>query len=122
MGTVQVSVRRVDDQLVVTVVGELDIVGRLALCAKVNEGLDAAVGQVVIDLSGVSFMDAQGLSALVVSRARALALDRGLVLVGVSAAVRRLLEITRLDASFGLISHARSEPLPAAPRARLAGW
>ncbi|MFI6316334.1 STAS domain-containing protein [Nonomuraea sp. NPDC050556] len=102
MGAVQVSARRLDDRLVVAVVGELDIVGKRALCACVAKGLDAAVGQIVLDLSGVSFMDAQGLSALVMSRVRALSLDRGLVLAGVSAAVRRLLEITRMEASFEL--------------------
>lgn len=114
MGAVQVSVRRLNDQLVVAVVGELDIVGKRALCACVAKGLDSAVAQVVLDLSGVSFMDAQGLSALVVSRARALSLGRGLVLAGVSVAVRRLLEITRLEASFGIVPTADEADIPSA--------
>jgi anti-sigma B factor antagonist len=55
---------------------------------------------VALDLSGTEFMDSSGLSMLVRLRQKAHARGLALVLVDPSPAVRRLLEITRVDRLF----------------------
>lgn len=85
----------------VTVTGEVD-----ALTAPdLLEALLAAIEvdpRVTVDLAAVTFMDSQGLSALL--RARQEAEDHGgaLRLDAVSPPVLKLLQLTRLDAVFTL--------------------
>jgi anti-anti-sigma factor len=101
MGTLVVSTARCNGLVVVAAHGDLDIVGKPLLCGCVAEALQGqGDGLLVIDLAEVSFMDAQGLSALVVSRRYAHALNREFALNRVPALVRRLLGITGLDNTF----------------------
>jgi len=62
---------------------------------------------VEVDLSEVSFIDSSGLGALVLLRNEAIQQGKQLTLVQVSAATRRLLQITGLESSFDI----RSEPV-----------
>jgi anti-sigma B factor antagonist len=87
--------------MVVSVTGEVD----LSTSAPLREALDQAVAEgpnVVVDLSGVTFLDSTGLGDLV--RARESALSRGgeLHLVLTQPRIRRVLEITGLDAVFDI--------------------
>jgi len=66
---------------------------RLALA----EAVDGGAGPLVLDLSGLSSLDATGLGVLVGAHRRAGRAGRVLVLRDVSAAVARLLLLTRLD-------------------------
>jgi anti-sigma B factor antagonist len=104
MDALVVSTARKNGLVVLAASGELDIVGKPLLCRRVDDALHAGDGRLVIDLSGVSFIDAQGLSALVVSRRHAIKLNRSLTLAGVPAAVRRLLQITGLEESFAMMA------------------
>ncbi|MFC7642911.1 STAS domain-containing protein [Streptosporangium lutulentum] len=67
MDELMISTMQMNGWTVVTVRGELDIVGKPLLCTRIDDALRTGDGPLVIDLSGVSFMDAQGLSALMVS-------------------------------------------------------
>jgi anti-sigma B factor antagonist len=82
----------------------MDIVGKPLLCACVEESLQAATNRLIIDLAGVSFMDAQGVSALVICRRRALQSGSALVLARAPALVLRLLTLTALQHSFTLMA------------------
>lgn len=55
-------------------------------------------GQVILDLSGVRFLDSSGLRVILVAREALVQRDAQLVLRAPSEAVRRLLEITALSA------------------------
>ncbi|MEV4179130.1 MULTISPECIES: STAS domain-containing protein [unclassified Nonomuraea] len=77
--------------------GELDIVGKPALCTAVRRALRERRADVVLDVAGVSFIDAQGLSALVVSRLMAVRAGGRLRLVAVPVLMARLLRLTGLD-------------------------
>ena len=95
------EVRRVDHPLgvVLTVRGELDLLAAPVL----QEWLDRAMrarAAVVIDLSGLRFIDSSGLQLLV--RAERQLRDSGgqLVLVRGPQAVHRLFELTSLDSRF----------------------
>jgi anti-sigma B factor antagonist len=82
---------------VVRVGGELDI----ATGPRLREQLLAVMGergpQVVLDLSGVAFLDSTGLGVLVGVLKRARTLGGDLRLAGAQASVRRVFEITALD-------------------------
>lgn len=95
------DVRRADHPLgvVLTLGGELD----LATVPLLQEQLDRAVrgrGTVVIDLSGLRFIDSSGLRVLVRAEGQLRASGGQLVLVHGSRAVRRAFEVTRLDRYF----------------------
>jgi anti-sigma B factor antagonist len=77
---------------VVTVEGELDMVNAPA----VAEALDALVGigaPVVVDLTGLSFIDSSGIHALLQPRAE----HGSIEIVCPPGNVRRTLEVTRLE-------------------------
>jgi anti-sigma B factor antagonist len=81
--------------------GELD----LATAAETRRAgwaaLKVAGPDLVIDVSGVTFLDGYGLEPLVELRDQVRARGGRLTLVGDSPPVRRLLDITGLGASFG---------------------
>jgi anti-sigma B factor antagonist len=85
------------DWTVVRVGGELDI----ATTPRLREQLVAAIAErganVVLDLSGVAFLDSTGLGVLVGVLKRARTLGGDLRLAGAQPAVRRVFEITALD-------------------------
>jgi anti-sigma B factor antagonist len=95
------EVRNVDGAVVVSLVGELDLynahVVRDRLAAAANDGSE----RLVVDLSGVTFIDSTGLGVLVEARSR-LANRRAFVLVAPGVEPRRALEISGLDRHFAL--------------------
>lgn len=103
--TVSVSFGRRCDPPVVRVGGELDLSDRDALVAVVRSVLDTwprpagTEAEVQLDLSGVSFMDCAGLSAVL--RATRVAAEQSVALrvVERSRAVSRLLELAGADCS-----------------------
>jgi anti-sigma B factor antagonist len=97
---VNISLRRVDSALLITVAGELDTLTTPRLRAAVAEALAEAAGSalVVVDLTRVSFLGSPGLAALVdaVSTAR----RRGgplRIVVDNARPVVRPIELTGLD-------------------------
>ena len=57
---------RLDNGLaVVTVVGEIDIATAALLRALVDEAIEVGAARVVVDMAGIKFLDASGLSVLV---------------------------------------------------------
>lgn len=71
--------------------------------AAVEAGSPAAI---VVDLSGLSFMDSSGLRALVTADERARAAGRRLAIVPGPPPVRRVFEITQLDSKLDLVEDA----------------
>lgn len=84
----------VDDVHVVSLFGQLD----LANADQVRDALIGVAGStVVVDLSGLQFLDSSGIAALVSARGRILASDNGFELQGARGIVRRVFEITGLS-------------------------
>ncbi len=77
-----------------------------ASAARLQRSLDAVIGvsagAVVLDMSGVSFIDSTGLRVLVVLQQRLSAQRRLLTLGDVSVQTRRLLELSGLSSVFGV--------------------
>jgi len=86
----EIAVGETDDTRAVLLRGELDIAG-------VPELVDALTGlsgaRVVVDLSGISFIDSSGAAALVRAQQQAAADDRSLSLVRPSPSVSRVFEL-----------------------------
>jgi anti-sigma B factor antagonist len=95
-------------QTVCTVVGEID----MSTCDQLrNAALDAMRAHgphLILDLSGVTFMDAQGISCLVRLRREAAAHGGQLTLAGVPHAVMRVLTLTHMDHAFETVIERRS--------------
>ena len=93
------DIRRDDGLIVVSLAGELDLYNAhevrdalLQCCAESPERL-------VVDLSGVTFIDSTALGVLIEARAR-LANRRGFLLAAPGIETRRALEVSGLDRHF----------------------
>ena len=100
MAKLRLSSRTHDGTVTVTVAGELDIATTPDLKSCLHKVLLAGAGQVIIDFSGVSLIDAAGLGALVTLRHRAERQHTALLLAGVPAGMLRLMKLTDLDSHF----------------------
>lgn len=87
----------VDGWTVLSVTGEID----LATAPEMDAALAAADGDVILDLSAVSFMDSTGIRSLVAAHRAAESADRGFRIV-VGRQIERLLEMTGLDGTLPL--------------------
>jgi anti-sigma B factor antagonist len=102
---VRVSVSRFgSESFVVAVDGELDLYTAEPLRERLGDVLEQGAQSVLIDLTGVCFMDSTGLTVLV-DAARALHSSGGqIVLVTDDPRVTRVIEITGLDRVFRISS------------------
>jgi anti-sigma B factor antagonist len=78
---------------VVVPVGEIDLATRDLL----RSALEASHGDVVVDLSGVSFLDSEGIAVLIAQRKRLIASGGSLQLCDAQPAMRKVLEIAGLE-------------------------
>jgi anti-sigma B factor antagonist len=92
-----IDVQRVSGHPVLAVTGEIDIytapLFKQAVVNLVSEGAN----DVVIDLSGVTFMDSSGFGTLLGATRRLRPLGGGLHLAGANSTIQRMLRLTRLD-------------------------
>jgi anti-anti-sigma factor len=86
------------DPLVVSVGGEIDTLTGPLVRERLAESLDSSDGPVRIELGDVTFIDSQGLSALIAAHRSHP--DRTFTLAGVRPNIRRLVEITGLHRVF----------------------
>lgn len=80
----------------VRVSGEIDCYTAPTLQQRLFEVIDEGARQIVVDLAGVSFMDSQGLAALVRAVMRLRSLDGQLTLRSPRRSVCKIVEITGL--------------------------
>ena len=100
---VDFTVEEHDGSTVVFVRGDLDATGAPSLRAQLVATMESAPHQVVLDLSGVDFVDSLGLSMLVAAHRRADELGIEFQLASPSPQSRRVLEITRLTDLFTIV-------------------
>lgn len=86
---------------VVAVHGELDV-HTAPLLSSALEGALAPGGALVVDCSGVPFMDSTGLSVFVAARNQSVSLGSRMGIVVTEPAVRKVFAITGLDAVMGI--------------------
>ncbi|MFB4320488.1 STAS domain-containing protein [Actinomadura sp. 21ATH] len=115
-------VLRHTDHTLVEVRGELDTATAPALREALFRALRPGTGPLILDLSGLSFCDAAGLSVLVDARLRADARGIVMLLAAPGPRLRALLRVTGLDRGLPLhrtVADARAQsPAPGATRGR----
>jgi anti-sigma B factor antagonist len=114
--------------VVITVCGELDLATGPTLRANLISVLDRQASRdVILDVTGVEFADAQGLSALLAVKTGVLLRGGSLRLAGPAAQLVRVLTITGLDRQFAIYptveaaSGLDAAPLHHSPFAGIAG-
>ena len=101
-----------DDGIVVAVSGEVDVCTEGAL-QQVLLRIMRERGRLLLDLSGVSFIDCAGLRALLTTRRRAELCGGFMRLIATSAAVRRIIELTGTHETLAVARDATSvRPIP----------
>ena len=101
-GPFSVRVAEDGDALAVHAVGELDIASAPALEHSMLHALESGAPSIVLDLTGVTFIDSMGLRTLLWA---AHSDERGDSLrIRVGAAVRRMIDMTGIERSLPLIA------------------
>jgi anti-sigma B factor antagonist len=85
---------------IVTVSGELDVFTSPRLRETLLDVVEGGALHLIVDLSGVEFLDSTGLGVLVGIHHRLQAHDGTMSFVGASERLRRVFHITRLDKLF----------------------
>ena len=95
-----IEVEKSPNGVVIRVDGEVDLYSSPELRKKLLRAVPSSGGDVVVDLSGVSYIDSSGVATLVEGLRSARQHDVGFVLSAPSEAVTQVLELARLDRVF----------------------
>jgi anti-sigma B factor antagonist len=99
----QIADHEIDgDTHVIDVDGQIDLYSAPEFKERTLGVIEQGKKRVVVDLSGVTFMDSTGLSVLVGALKRLRLLDGRLTIVAPDDDIRRIFEVTGLDRSFTL--------------------
>jgi anti-anti-sigma factor len=98
-------VRPCDRGTIVWVGGDVDVTAAVPLQDLLLRIMRMHSPCLLLDLSGISFMDCAGLRALVLTRRRAELRNGSMSLIAASAAVRRILDLTNLRHVFPVQDH-----------------
>jgi anti-anti-sigma factor len=90
----------------IALTGEFDLAGLPGFEDRIAEVESEGPTAIVIDLTGLRFMDSSGLRALVSADDRARKQQRRLAIVPGPPEVRRVFEITKLDTRLDLVENA----------------
>ena len=96
-----VSSRRLGPETaLISVVGEVDLWVAPDFKAPITEAIDEGAREVLVDVSGTTFMDSTALGVLVGAKKRLHKREGSVVIVGSTSLVRRMFEISGLDRLF----------------------
>jgi anti-sigma B factor antagonist len=90
---------------VLPLTGEIDLHVSPRVAASLNAIIQQKPGRVVVDLSGVSYIDSSGLAVLIEGMQNVEAYGGKFVLAGLQENVRPIFEIARLDQVFIIFPH-----------------
>ena len=100
----EISDRKVDDDThVVAVVGEIDLFTAPEFKQRVSAPIDAGSSNVIVDLTGTTFIDSSSLGVLIGAHRRLKQRDGSLVVVCDNEAIVKTFKITGLDGVFTLV-------------------
>ena len=102
------SVHPGDDCIVVVISGEVDVCTEGPLQRVLLRVMRERGARLLLDVSGVSFMDCAGLRALLATRRRAELRGGFMRLTAISAAVRRIIELCGADEGLAVERDAMS--------------
>ena len=89
----EIQVRSADRNLLLELSGELDHHGARRAIRELEEAVDAALPRnLVLDLSGITFMDSSGIAVILRAQQKMRLLDGALLVRGVPPQARRVLD------------------------------
>ncbi|MBN2590250.1 MAG: STAS domain-containing protein [Sedimentisphaerales bacterium] len=100
----KVKIQDYNDVTVIEMQGELDSDASEIFEKNIADIISQNKSNIVLDMSGVGFIDSRGLSVLLWVRDYCVQNRRELRLAGLDENCKRILEITRLDSEFDLHS------------------
>ena len=95
-------VKEIESLKVLELVGEIDVYTAPSFRGAVVNLLDSGVENLIIDMSGVHYMDSSGFGILLSATKRLKPEGGNVYLVHCSSAIERVLRITKLDTVFGI--------------------
>jgi anti-sigma B factor antagonist len=103
-GPLSVRTREDGDSLVIRAFGEIDLASVEVLRRSLHDAFESNASSMTLDLTEVSFIDSSGLHALVWAAARSGENGDRLRIRCGSGAVRRMIELCRLESGLPLIA------------------
>jgi anti-sigma B factor antagonist len=97
----QVGIRQIDQAVVVTVAGEVDMLSAPQVAEAIHTALAARPAALIVDLSKVAFLASAGMTVLMTAQAEVVPPTRFAV-VADGAATSRPIKLTRLDSVLSL--------------------
>ena len=91
------------DSVVITVAGEIHATTAPEFSERLNDAIAGGKTGVILDLTGVEFIDSTGLSVLLNGLRRVTRVRGAMVLACANPTVLRLFEITKLDSTFDIV-------------------
>ena len=102
-GTLSMGVRRVDDTVaVLDINGEITAFSEEALMDAYAEGAADGMKAVILNFSGLEYMNSGGIGLLVTMLVRANRARQKLLVFGLTEHYRQIFELTRLDEAIGI--------------------
>jgi anti-sigma B factor antagonist len=98
--TIQVKREKTGDSVVVGVTGSIDIYSSPELRGELKVALEAKAPRLVIDLSGVAFVDSSGLATLIEALQKAQQYAGKVLLCGLTPKVLGVFQLANLDRIF----------------------
>jgi anti-sigma B factor antagonist len=98
----QITVETSGNATILSPKGDVDMARSPSLRKAIAEALKSKPGKLLLDLSGVSYMDSSGLATLVEALQNARKSQTPLLICGLTTRVRSILEIARLNTVFSL--------------------
>jgi anti-sigma B factor antagonist len=102
--TLQINSERLADGVTLAPIGEIDLARSPVMRAQIAEVMKSSPKRLVIDLSGVPYMDSSGVATLVEALQGTRKSGAKLLLCGLTVRVRSILEISRLDTVFTIVA------------------
>ena len=99
-----IAIQRAPDEVTLSLAGEIDVFTVVKLSAVINEVLREQPQRILLDMSGVTFCDSQGLGTLVVLSRKAQHARSLLALENVGDFLMRVLDITGLRSALMISS------------------
>ncbi|MBX3355264.1 MAG: STAS domain-containing protein [Phycisphaeraceae bacterium] len=101
--TIQITVEEIPDGVVLSPQGEVDLARSPSMRSQIATAMKRSPKRIVIDLSGVPYMDSSGVATLVEALQGSRRNGGRLLLCSLTTRVKSILEISRLDTVFTIV-------------------
>lgn len=90
------------EEVLIKISGEVDFTGTPELRDKMHDFIKQTSGEVLVDLSGLEYLDSSGLASLIELRRMLVGDSRSVKIIAVTDQVDRLLNLTQVKPLFGM--------------------